>query len=271
MNEEKASDDLDASLNATSQWIQKATLKLSKHNKKGSFSSLNDSNENTDTLSKKQTKCASPSHSSNKGLRNFFGKLIRTSLVNINESNFIAQEATKQANDESTTKSLANNNKNLFRRGGTRATANARLQNSFSISNNSLLVGSSTSSANDKVASSFFSFNLDTLAFSKLNATQCYDWLCINGFDCYFVKNADGTYQNRWLKNGLHLLKASKYEYEKELGIKNPLHRKKLSILLQSMYDKNNINLADINLLSGIDYHWVTSKYSLVHHLEINF
>lgn len=232
----------------TSQWIQKETLKLTK-NKKGSVSSLNE--EHSQLLDKKQSKsnCTSPMHSNNKSLRNFFGKLIRTSLVNINESQFNMSCETTKTLEPSTT---VISNKNLFRRGGTRATANARLQNSFSISNSSLVVPNS----NEKVASSFFSFNLDTLAFSKLSSTQCYDWLCKNGFE--FVKNSDGTYQNKWLKNGLHLLKASKYEYEKELNIKSPLHRKKLSLLLQSMYDKNNINLNDIQLLNCIDYHWVT-------------
>lgn len=281
---------------STEQWVQKEAQKLNKNiqllnNRKGSVSSLNDnSNESQSHVyetavsspkktakSNEKSNCTSPMHSNssnNKGLRNFFGKLIRTSLVNINESNFNVNNETNtnvqtpsaikqaavvvnQVEDSSSKQpslSSSKNNNNIFRRGGTRATASARLQNSFSISNNSLL----QQNCNDKVTSSFFSFNLDTLAFSKLNSVHCYDWLCKNGFECYFPKSPDGTYANKWLKNGLHLLKASKYEYEKELGIKNPLHRKKLSLLLQSMYDKNNINLADINLLNCIDYQWVT-------------
>ncbi len=173
-----------------------------------------------------KSNCTSPVHNpnsgNNKGFRNFLGKLIRTSLVNINESNYNLNNETTESmienhinkNNPTTNNNNINNNNNnnIFRRGGTRATASARLQNSFSISNSSLL---NQQHQHDKVTNSFFSFNLDTLAFSKLNSNQCYDWLCKNGFDCYFSKNSDGTYSNKWLKNGLHLLKASKYEYEK--------------------------------------------------------
>ena len=217
----------------TSQWSQKETVKLKKNiqpnNKKGSSSSLNetssDAKVNTESTYKKTHKQQDKSNiisavHSNKGLRNFFGKLIRTSLVNINESNFTLNNETAvkqpvtQIEDSKKHLSMSiakNNNNNIFRRGGTRATASARLENSLSISNNSLL----NQNCNEKVTRSFFSFNLDTLAFSKLNSVQCYDWLCKNGFDCYFSKMPDGNYSNKWLKNGLHLLKASKYEYEK--------------------------------------------------------
>ncbi len=226
--------DRDSQTNFASKLSQKETLKINKtihtNNRKGSASSLNETSSETQATAsettykkafKQQEKSNVLSVHSNKGLRNFFGKLIRTSLVNINESNYnvnnettIKQSITQNEdsqNKQPSTNSGKNNNNNMFRRGGTRATASARLQSSFSISNSSLL----TQNCNEKITSSFFSFNLDTLAFSKLNSIQCYDWLCKNGFDCYFSKLSDGSYSNKWLKNGLHLLKASKYEYEK--------------------------------------------------------
>ena len=78
----------------------------------------------------------SPSHNSN-SIKNFFGKLIRTSLVNINESSF---NNTMDKYKKSSSMSKHDNNdgslnRSSFKRGGTRATANARLQNnSFSLS-----------------------------------------------------------------------------------------------------------------------------------------
>lgn len=77
----------------------------------------------------------SPSHNGN-SIKNFFGKLIRTSLVNINESSFNTLDKYKKSS--SVTKNDCNDgslNRSSFKRGGTRATANARLQNnSFSLS-----------------------------------------------------------------------------------------------------------------------------------------
>ena len=65
-------------------------------------------------------------------------------------------------------------------------------------------------------------------------------------------------YTNRWLKNGLHLLQASTGDYEKELGIKNPLHRKRLALLLQAMYNVANFTQLEINYTKFIDQMWVT-------------
>lgn len=50
----------------------------------------------------------------------------------------------------------------------------------------------------------------------------------------------------------------------KELGIKNPLHRKKLGILLQGLYstlspDPNNCQTIEQINLTQLDQHWVTS------------
>ena len=47
-----------------------------------------------------------------------------------------------------------------------------------------------------------------------------------------------GMYSNdckRWCKNGEHLMRANSHEVEKELGIKNPLHRKKLRLAVCAM------------------------------------
>ena len=165
-----------------------------------------------------QTKSFSPSPKSsnqNKSLRQFFGKLMRTSLVNINDSNNFSN-------------SLAKNNN--FKRGGFRSTANARLQSNP---------------------------NLDTLTFSKWSTSQVCEYLHKNGFDAYFSPSTTNSqFSHKWIKNGLHLLQASQYDYEKELGIKNPLHRKKLSLLLQSIINSSHLGPESKNLVQ-LDQYWV--------------
>ena len=154
---------------------------------------------------------SSPVHSvsgANKSLRNFFGKLIRTSLVNINESSFNSSisnlnDAKPNGKPKIDQANLNASTNSAFKRGGIRATANARLQNNFSMSNNSLLSSHRTIQ------------NVDTLTFAKFNPRQVYEWLCKQGFDSYFPVNLEGNYINKWIKNGLHLLQASQHDYEK--------------------------------------------------------
>lgn len=198
---------------------------------------------------------SSSSGTGGKGLRNFFGKLIRTSLVNINDSslNGSSEKTTSSSSkaaqsSSSSSKGVVSNELNtttasgssLFKRGGKRATANARLQN-FSFSNNSLLSTSNNANGteNEKFLSKQLSLitngssqqcnapagtggvqlpqfvNLDTLTFAKWPSEQVYEWLRKNGFEAYFTYNTDGTLNNKWIKNGLHLLQASQNDYEK--------------------------------------------------------
>ena len=105
---------------------------------------------------------------------------------------------------------------------------------------------------------------LDTLTFAKWTGPQVYEWLNLNGFEMYFGihSNCSNSSSLKWIKNGLHLLQATKSDYERELGIKNPLHRKRLGLLLQAMYNVANFTQLEINYTNFIDQLWVTSKYS---------
>ena len=96
-----------------------------------------------------------------------------------------------------------------FKRGGVRATANARLQSAaaYSQSQSSLAAPSCLGGPDPR-----------TLAFAKWSGDQVYDWLCRNGFEAYFPMSADGFVGHKWIRSGLHLLQASPSEYEKELG-----------------------------------------------------
>lgn len=201
----------------------------------------------------------SPSHNTN-SIKSFFGKLIRTSLVNINESGFSTMDknhklkaAAKQQqsfDDSSANRSL---NTSSFKRGGVRATANARLQNNnFSVSNTSL------HNNNRQPLDCLSAADLDTLTFAKWSSDQVYDWLSKNGFEAYFPMNSDGFVGHKWIKNGLHLLQATPQEYEKELGIKSLLHRKRLGLLLQSLYSSSSFTRLEINYTNYIDGMWVT-------------
>ncbi|XP_075711722.1 liprin-beta-1 [Rhinoderma darwinii] len=112
-----------------------------------------------------------------------------------------------------------------FKRGGTRSTAGPRLGWSRDL-------GQAHG-------------DLDT-PFAKWTKEQVCTWLREQGL---------GSYVNsckQWIVSGQTLLHASQHDLEKELGIKHPLHRKKLQLALQSLGSEDDSNYGKL------DYKWVT-------------
>ncbi|KRZ49971.1 Liprin-beta [Trichinella nativa] len=66
-------------------------------------------------------------------------------------------------------------------------------------------------------------------AFCKWDADQLSEWLCELGLSCYI------TDCRRSIQSGRHLINMSDIEVEKILGMKNPLHRKRLKIALSAI------------------------------------
>lgn len=193
--------------------------------------------------------------------------------LNGNKSNNKYQTPEPQPSSESVQSPPLNTSLNSsFKRGGLRSTADARLIGNYSSVSNiksaskSSLKNRESNGRGDTLssASGIPAFILDTLSFAKWNTHQVCEWLNKNGFEAYFQPGSDGQFTHKWIKNGLHLLQASQYEYEKELGIKNALHRKKLYILLQSLYNNingNGMNALENNYLYLLDQNWVMSKF----------
>ncbi|XP_069084735.1 liprin-beta-1 isoform X3 [Pleurodeles waltl] len=112
-----------------------------------------------------------------------------------------------------------------FKRGGTRSTAGPRLGWSRDLSQ-----------ANS---------DLD-MPFAKWTKEQVCNWLRDQGLGMY-INNG-----KQWIVSGQTLLHASQQDLEKELGIKHPLHRKKLQLALQSLGSEEESNYGKL------DYNWVT-------------
>ncbi|XP_066489165.1 liprin-beta-1 isoform X2 [Tiliqua scincoides] len=112
-----------------------------------------------------------------------------------------------------------------FKRGGTRATAGPRLGWSRDLgqTNNDL-----------------------DMPFAKWTKEQVCGWLQDQGLGSY-VNNG-----KHWILSGQTLLQASQTDLEKELGIKHPLHRKKLQLALQALGSEEENNHGKL------DYNWVT-------------
>uniref|UniRef100_A0A672KKZ3 Liprin-beta-1-like n=1 Tax=Sinocyclocheilus grahami TaxID=75366 RepID=A0A672KKZ3_SINGR len=114
------------------------------------------------------------------------------------------------------------NNSSAFRRGGVRATAGPRLgwSRDPQRSNNN--------------------------PFSRWSKEQVCEWLQNQGLDLY-VNQAQ-----QWISSGQILLKASQHDLEKDMGIRHPLHRKKLQLALQSLGSEED------DAMGKLDYNWVT-------------
>lgn len=110
-----------------------------------------------------------------------------------------------------------------FRRGGVRATAGPRL-------------GWSREPKHQAVS----------VPFSQWTKEEVCAWLHEQGLGLYADQGQS------WLKSGQTLLHASQHDLEKELGIRQPLHRKKLQLALQALGSE------DDDLQGRLDHHWVT-------------
>ncbi|TSQ92660.1 Liprin-beta-2 [Bagarius yarrelli] len=110
-----------------------------------------------------------------------------------------------------------------FRRGGVRATAGPRL------------AGMGTRDS-----------GRDNTPFSKWSCDQVCAWLEDYGLGQYV------SMASQWVNSGQTLLSASPHDLEKELGMKHPLHRKKMQLALHSFTIRQNEKSAEL------DHIWVT-------------
>ncbi|XP_061600346.1 liprin-beta-2 isoform X2 [Cololabis saira] len=111
-----------------------------------------------------------------------------------------------------------------FRRGGLRATAGPRLTRT-----------PESDSARDM-----------NIPFSQWSKEQVCGWLEDYGLGQYV------NLTRQWVENGQTLLSATPQDFEKEMGMKHPLHRKKLQLGLRAFTTKV------IEKSSELDYIWVT-------------
>uniref|UniRef100_A0A665V9A7 Liprin-beta-1-like n=1 Tax=Echeneis naucrates TaxID=173247 RepID=A0A665V9A7_ECHNA len=108
-----------------------------------------------------------------------------------------------------------------FRRGGVRATAGPRLGWSP--------IG-----------------NAVDIPFSRWSKDDVCAWLHEQGLGLFAAQGQS------WIKSGQTLLQASQHDLEKELAMKQPLHRKKLQLALQALGSDEE------DLKGKLDHNWVT-------------
>ncbi|CAL9682804.1 unnamed protein product [Knipowitschia caucasica] len=108
-----------------------------------------------------------------------------------------------------------------FRRGGVRATAGPRLEWSREPKHQAV-----------------------NAPFSQWSKEEVCAWLHEQGLGLYTNQG-----QN-WIKSGQTLLHASQHDLEKEMGIRQPLHRKKLQLALQALASEDDLQ-------GRLDHHWV--------------
>lgn len=132
----------------------------------------------------------------------------------------------KLRRSQSTTFNLDDNlSDSEFKRGGVRATAGPRLGWSRDLHN-----------TNSEVDA----------PFARWSREQVCEWMQEQGLGLYV------NLARQWISSGHTLLQASQQDLEKELGIKLPLHRKKLQLALQALGSEEDDNKGKL------DYHWVT-------------
>uniref|UniRef100_A0A673MMQ2 Liprin-beta-1-like n=1 Tax=Sinocyclocheilus rhinocerous TaxID=307959 RepID=A0A673MMQ2_9TELE len=96
-----------------------------------------------------------------------------------------------------------------------------------------------------KICLFVFSSELDA-PFARWSRGQVCDWMQEQGLGLYV------SWARQWVASGQTLLQASQQDLERELGIKHPLHRKKLQLALQALGSEEDDNKGKL------DYHWVT-------------
>lgn len=88
------------------------------------------------------------------------------------------------------------------------------------------------------------------IPFAEWDTETICNWLQDMGLDAYL------TEAKKWIKNGVHLISASPHDLEKELGIKNVLHRKKLQLALIDIQG-NDTGDPYLSAAGELDTSWV--------------
>ncbi|XP_061678580.1 liprin-beta-2b isoform X10 [Syngnathoides biaculeatus] len=83
------------------------------------------------------------------------------------------------------------------------------------------------------------------VAFSKWNTEQVCEWLEDIGLGQYAIL------AQQWVTSGQILMSATPQDLEKEMGMKNPLHRKKLHLCIKTLTTRQHEKSAEL------DYLWV--------------
>uniref|UniRef100_A0AAR2LPN6 SAM domain-containing protein n=1 Tax=Pygocentrus nattereri TaxID=42514 RepID=A0AAR2LPN6_PYGNA len=132
----------------------------------------------------------------------------------------------KMRKSHSTSYNLDDASESEFKRGGVRATAGPRLGWSRDLQrgNNN---------------------ELDT-PFAHWSKEQVCVWLQEQGLGLYLSQ------AQQWIRSGQTLLSASQHDLEKDLGIRHPLHRKKLQLALQTLGSEED------DAKGKLDFNWVT-------------
>lgn len=84
--------------------------------------------------------------------------------------------------------------------------------------------------------------------FAEWDSNMICDWLVSIGLSMYIPDC------KKWVKNGDQLLKATTTEFEKELNIKNPMHRKKLLLAITGAKEQTG---EIVEPAGKIDHQWV--------------
>lgn len=145
------------------------------------------------------------------GIKKFFSsfRLRRSHSSNLSEHSVTSQWGGKTIKNSSV---KATTDVSPFQRGGFRATAGPRLGTS-----------------KPRV------FEASTKPFAQWTTQEICGWFESLGLELY-IGNC-----KRWLENGGTLLKATNHDIEKDLGISNPLHKKKLLLSLQAIGDEDEV------------------------------
>uniref|UniRef100_A0A674F0X8 PPFIA binding protein 1b n=1 Tax=Salmo trutta TaxID=8032 RepID=A0A674F0X8_SALTR len=169
--------------------------------------------DSTNTLTSVTSTTSPEGKKKSRGIKALFGKLRRSQSTTFNLDDNLSEPVE-------------------FKRGGVRATAGPRLGWSRDLQQ----------SHNTLVA---LQCDLDT-PFARWSKEQVCDWLQEQGLGLYL------NMAHVWISSGQTLLQASQQDLERELGVKHPLHRKKLQLALQALGSEEEDNKGKL------DYNWVT-------------
>lgn len=198
---------------------------------------LSDDETAADTANEMDTSMVSLSGRSTRGLRKILGKIKRS-----NSGGFECERRAMSSASTAVAGGGGIGNDAVFKRGGTRATASGRL--GWSSQNNGGVGANAAAAASVAAASSAVSFNRKR--FSEWSVDMLCSWLETIGLGQYTSE------VQRYIGTGADLARLGGADLDAKLGIRNPLHRKKLVLAMQAKIDPNRPDPA-----GDLDCAWV--------------